>query len=300
MNLLTLALIHGVALTAGSGSPHPEWGPYPPVAPYTKAGLPALRAICPMIFPIVGIARYSDDFGNDRGAFRHTGIDIKAAKMTPIVAPFSGTLGMKRETFWIYGDNGWAVLGTHLNDDNFGKHDHKADRDMMFAPNLHADMHVYAGQFLGYVGESGDATAPHLHFELYAPGDGLAAKRIRDPFPSLKRAQFLKRPRYAMKHKDDRPESREVRLEGCIRKVDEENRTVTLLLTARQGPDGHVTPLSHPEYKKIVLDQDQANGCGGWDALQSLPPTEIVSAYVTWTGSSIRAHRLVMQDESGT
>src|ERR1700722_151385 len=157
---------------------HPEWGPPPPVAPFSTHNLPHIPHVVGMYFPVIGATHFSDDYNAFRGNYRHTGIDIAAPKMTPIVAPFAGTIGIKRESFWIYGEDGWAILGTHLNDDNLGCHDRKGDRDVMFAPNLVPGQHVEAGQFIGYVGMSGNATGPHLHFELYAPGSGTPMSRI--------------------------------------------------------------------------------------------------------------------------
>ncbi len=132
--------------------PHPEWGPQPPVAPYGLASLPAARVVKPMIFPVVGVGRWNLSYNSVRDGYRHTGVDIRAPKMTPIVASFAGTLGMKRESFWIVGDDGWSVLGTHLNDDNPGKRDGKGSRDLMFAPDLVPGQKVRAGQLIGYVG----------------------------------------------------------------------------------------------------------------------------------------------------
>src|SRR5579859_8225206 len=166
-----------------SSAAYLSWGPYPPVAPITMACLPRQYATVGLIFPLVGACHWGNDYNVSRGRYRHTGIDIKAPKWTPIVAPFKGTLGMKRESFWIYGDNGWAILGTHLNDDEPGHPSHKGGRDVMFSPTLEPGQTVQAGQFIGYVGESGNATGPHLHFELYAPGSGPSEERLRNPYP---------------------------------------------------------------------------------------------------------------------
>lgn len=108
---------------------HAEWGPPPPVAPYVTTPLPTSRAVRAMIFPVLGPVRMTSGFNDHRGTHRHTGMDIVAPKMAPIVAPFSGILGMKPNSFWIWGDDGWGVLGTHLNDDTPGTRDNRGARD---------------------------------------------------------------------------------------------------------------------------------------------------------------------------
>ncbi len=182
------------ALLAISATKHPHWpsaawGPTPPMVRLSMEPLPSQRVVKPLIFPIIGPCHWQDDYTFNRGGFRHGAIDIAAPKMSPIVAPFSGVMGMKTESFWIYGDDGWVMLGTHLNNDDPGTHNRRGCKDVMFAPNLVPGQHVYAGQFIGYVGMSGNATGPHLHFELFAPGRGPTAPRVRNPFLSLKDAQ---------------------------------------------------------------------------------------------------------------
>lgn len=266
-----------VPLTLLFAFQRPEWGPPPPVAPYGQKALPSQKAIMPMVFPVIGAVRWDDGYGEQRSGFLHTGIDIRGPKMSPIVAPFSGTLGLKKFSFWIYADNGWAMLGKHLNDDNIGKHDHKAPKDLMFAPNLTAGMRVHAGQFIGYLGESGDATAPHLHFELYAPGSGPTMGRIRNPRPSLNLAKKLSAPVPTII--PGRPHSGMTRLEGCIRKIDGDN--LTLILVTKQLENGTTLAVSHPYYVRLKLTPAALDRVGGVATLKGLPDTTAIAVYIS-------------------
>ena len=146
--------------------------------------------VYPMIFPVAGEHWFSRDFGDPRGGGRgHTGIDILAEKLTPVVAVADGTVR------WIHGerggeccalsivhDDGWRSRYIHLNNDTPGTDD---GRGYGIARGLRLGSRVRAGQVIGFVGDSGnaEATAPHLHFELLRP-DGSAV----DAFDSLQAA----------------------------------------------------------------------------------------------------------------
>jgi murein DD-endopeptidase MepM/ murein hydrolase activator NlpD len=278
LSAATLAMGSVAFVSGGPGETPGEylnWGPYPPIAPFTTKALPSQRVVCPMIFPVVGWSHFKNSYGVKMIDHRHTAIDIGAAKMTPIVAPFSGTIGFKRETFWIYGDNGWAVLGTHLNDDNIGRDDESGGRDVMFAPDLVPGQHVKAGRFIGYVGASGKVTGPHLHFELFAPG-----KHLRNPFASLKYSQRLKAPRVTLANPKAKPKKGQVRYAGCIRKLEPEKKRVTLVLTAVQESTGATRAVSKVKYLKFGASDPAVQMAGGWDSLSELPPEAVVSAYV--------------------
>ena len=268
------------------GGAQREWGPPPPVAPYGNAPLPAGGEVHALVFPLLGTSwRYRGGYDTPRGSHRHTGMDLAAPKMTPIVAPISGTLGFKRETFWIWGDDGWGVLGTHLNDDNPGRRDHAGTRDVMFAPDLVPGQRIEAGRFVGYVGESGDATSPHLHFELYAPGNmsrgGATRGNLRDPSPSLRAATRLAAARAPFVASAERPPAGQVRLYGCPRRVvssvDGRPGTLTLILTAKEESTGRVIPVTRLRYLRVRLADTAARAAGGWDALARLSATTVLA-----------------------
>jgi murein DD-endopeptidase MepM/ murein hydrolase activator NlpD len=277
--MLMIASLVNVALALAHPF-HPEWGPEPPVAPFTRQRLNHQYVLEPMTFPIIGPSNWMNDFDEDRGKHRHTGIDIRAPKMTPIVAPITGVLGMKRDSFWIFAADGWAVLGTHLNDDNFGRHDHRGSRDLMFAPDLRPGQTIKQGQFIGYVGMSGDATAPHLHFELYAPGEGATMSRLRNPWPSLRSAQHLSSPNAMLPDPEEMPQPSELRVQGCIRKVDQAHRRLTLILTAKQTSKGHVTRVAHVRYLRLHAPDSVVEEAGGWDNLKNLDENVTLGCYV--------------------
>ena len=302
--VLAAVLGAGIAAVAAAAAAPPEEPaasapPRPPIAPYTTAPLSGRVVVVPMTFPLLGgsMAAYSPNYNTDRGSHRHTGQDLRAPKMRPIVAPFSGVLGFKPNTFWIYGDNGYRCLGTHLNDDTPGTGDNRADPDFMFAPNLRPGDRVVEGQLIGYVGDSGDATGPHLHFELFTPEGELVS-----PVPSLRKARSLSTPKppdlgLSALPAAYRPAAGEALVLGCPRAFDPARRILTLLLVARRGAEGVVKVAVAPERVAVTLTPEEVAAAGGAEALRELPRDQCVGALVPANaprGRSAPARRLLL------
>ena len=161
-----------------------------PGAAATPASVP------PLIFPVVGSATYTNDFGDARGSGGHQGNDLMAPKRSVAVAVEAGTVKFHTTSsragcmLYLYGRSGTTYLYIHLNNDLTRGNDNtgKCVAGVAFAPGLKSGAKVAAGQPVGFVGDSGDADggSSHLHFEVH-PGGGAAVS----PYPYLRRAKKL-------------------------------------------------------------------------------------------------------------
>jgi murein DD-endopeptidase MepM/ murein hydrolase activator NlpD len=134
---------------------------------------------------------FSSTFGASRSSGRrHEGNDLMAPKLTHVYAAAAGvvtvidTHGSAGRYVEIQHQAGWATRYLHLNNDDPGTDNGRADWSLTLVPGLEVGTHVKAGQHIGYVGDSGNAewTGSHTHFELAHDGGEV------DPYPVLKDA----------------------------------------------------------------------------------------------------------------
>ena len=90
----------------------------------------------------------------------HSGIDIPAAEGTPIYAAADGIV--LTNGHWSYGICVKLVHGSNI----VTVYGHMSSR----APGIRDGVSVSAGQLIGYVGHTGNATGDHLHFEIDVNG----------------------------------------------------------------------------------------------------------------------------------
>jgi murein DD-endopeptidase MepM/ murein hydrolase activator NlpD len=114
-----------------------------------------------MVCPVNGAVAFSDTFGAPRsGGRRHQGVDMMAPSGTPLVAVVSGSVNFKQtnlggNSVWLSGNDGNRYFYAHLS---------------AFEGSSRG---VSQGEVIGYVGTTGNAYTPHLHFEVH-PGGGVA------------------------------------------------------------------------------------------------------------------------------
>lgn len=161
----------------------------------------AVRAadIRDIVFPVVGPAPYSHDFGAPRSGGRtHEGIDIFGTKLQPLVAAQDGYLGYVPypEPYYgygvfLHGDDGYDYWYLHINNDTPGTDDGLGGGINAYAYDIVSGNPVTKGQLIGYMGDSGnaEATHPHLHFEIHRPDDN-----VIDPFLTLNASQRIAGP----------------------------------------------------------------------------------------------------------
>jgi murein DD-endopeptidase MepM/ murein hydrolase activator NlpD len=132
-------------------------------------------------FPLRGTFSFGTSinrFGAGRGGRSHGGHDLMSPCGTPIVAARGGKV--------IYSGYGGAagnyVAISGLNGDYDYAYMHLREHAL-----VNTGDRVYTGQPLGYVGNTGNSTACHLHFEIWTQPGWYKGGHAIDPLPSLKR-----------------------------------------------------------------------------------------------------------------
>ena len=144
----------------------------------------------PITFPVEGAVHYSNDWGSARTGHVHQGNDLMGSKLQHELAAEDGVVKWVQAAgsnmLSLKGDSGWEYWYIHINNDTPGTDDGANPPEFILAPGIHAGSRVKAGQFISYMGDSGNAesTGPHLHFEMHTP-DGTAV----DPYWSLMLSQ---------------------------------------------------------------------------------------------------------------
>src|SRR5688572_5233690 len=115
--ILFLILVATAAAASASAFAHE------PVEPQPGGTRKAGRNGDAIVFPIVGKATYTDDFGDPRGQGRHEGNDIVAPRRAIVVAAEDGTVKYHTTSWragcmlYLNGASGTTYLYVHLNND---------------------------------------------------------------------------------------------------------------------------------------------------------------------------------------
>jgi murein DD-endopeptidase MepM/ murein hydrolase activator NlpD len=142
----------------------------------TFTGTPQQVVSVPSISPVQGY-RLTSAYGEREhpilgGIRMHEGVDLAVPSGTPIYAPADGLVEMAQR----YGSYG-----------NFIKILHGGEMETRYghlsAYNVTAGQYVHKGDVIGYVGATGRATGPHLHYEVRIDGHAV------NPMPYLSLGQ---------------------------------------------------------------------------------------------------------------
>lgn len=159
----------------------PQQQPNGPVAPPAAKATAGLRKVSHPMGQPNGKWKVSSGFGPRWGG-HHNGLDFAAPIGTPIYAPADGVVieGKDRAPGSVSGFGNWVWLDCQ---DSVG-------HDFIFGHMQHKDIYVRkgdrvtAGQLIARVGNEGQSTGPHCHFERWSPPGRLGGKPL-DPAPWL-------------------------------------------------------------------------------------------------------------------
>ncbi|MCD5381016.1 MAG: peptidoglycan DD-metalloendopeptidase family protein [Candidatus Pacebacteria bacterium] len=108
------------------------------------------------------------------GRAYHPGVDFGAPRGTPIYAPLAGTVRATGNTDAVPGCYSWGkwTLLDHAN----GLSTLYAHQDVL---GVSPGQKVSTGEIIGYVGNTGYSTGPHLHFSVYAKA-GVSVRKFNE------------------------------------------------------------------------------------------------------------------------
>jgi murein DD-endopeptidase MepM/ murein hydrolase activator NlpD len=130
------------------------------------------------VFPVRGRHDYGGSgarFGSSRGGRSHEGQDVFAACGTKLVSAMAGTVQFRGFQ---------SAAGNYVVIDNAGVNTDFAYMHLVKPALVKPGQRVGAGQLIGYVGQSGNASGCHLHFE-YWRGDWYGGGTPINPLPYL-------------------------------------------------------------------------------------------------------------------
>jgi len=165
--------VHGMERRAGRTAPKPVASDDPPGADTPAPSDGSARTGATGTFPVDGAHQYGDGFG-DRGG--HKGQDVMADCGTPLRAVKAVTV---RKVATEAAAGRYIVL-----------HDSASGEDYVYMHMSTAAVSVgdsvSAGGNVGEVGQTGDATACHLHFEEWTAPGWYAGGHAKDPLSLLR------------------------------------------------------------------------------------------------------------------
>jgi Peptidase family M23 len=128
-------------------------------------------------FPLPSKHTYGDGFGAPRDGHSHQGVDVFAPCGVPLVAAHSGVV--KAKAFHGSAGNYVVIDAAGVKQDYMYAH---LQKPAMVAKGAQ----VTTGQQVGNVGESGNASGCHLHFEIWVGAGWYTGGKPIDPLPTLK------------------------------------------------------------------------------------------------------------------
>jgi murein DD-endopeptidase MepM/ murein hydrolase activator NlpD len=171
---LAISLIAASAASAQSGGTPPPGGTTPPPTTPAPPTTPPTTT-SGQVFPLPGPHKYGDGFGASRGKRSHQGQDLFAPCGEMIVSATPGKV-IYRGTQSSAG-NYVVIRWKWLKQDYAYMH-------LQAPAAVQKKQRVTAGQFIGAVGDTGNAHGCHLHFEIWS-GKWYRGGTAIDPLSTL-------------------------------------------------------------------------------------------------------------------